>query len=202
MIAFTSAGLLLASLVQLDTAIVEVRLADSAATVRAVYHIARVAEASLRFVAIRIDDQTIEVIGPRPSVTLGDGAWEFTIASPAEGPLSLALEYSVIGNLTRIPVFVPSAATDPATSVVELRVSGYRYSGAVGDAFPRFAIDGETIVSYPENLPSFILLPNDEGLSTNRVADALVVALVVIATLLWIRRYMSLRARARQVATG
>ncbi len=200
MIAFTSAGLLLASLVQLDTAIVEVRLSDSAATVRAVYHISSV-EAPTRFVAIRIDEQTIEVIGPRPSLTRGDGALEFAIASPAEGPLSLALEYSVIGDVTRIPVFVPSAATDPATSVVELRVTGYRHSGSVGDAFPRFAIDGETIVSYPENLPSFILLPNDEGLSTNRVADALVVALVVIATLLWIRRHMSLRARARQVAT-
>ncbi len=201
MIALASAGLLLASLVQLDTAIVEVRLADSAATVRVVYHISSVAEDPIRFVAIRIDDQTIEVIGPRPSLTRGDGALEFTIASPGEGPLSLALEYRVFGNLTRIPVFVPSAATDPATSVVELRVSGYRHDGAVGDAFPRFAADGETIVSYPENLPSFILLPDEEGLSTNRVADALVIALVVVATLLWIRRHMSLRARPPQVAT-
>ena len=201
MIAFTSAGLLLASLVQLDTAIVEVRLSDTAATVRAAYHISSVADAPIRLVAIRIDDQTVGVIGPPQSLTLGDGALEFTIASPAEGPLSLTLEYSVIGDLTRIPVFVPSAATDPATSVVELRVSGYRHNGAVGDAFPRFAIDGETIVSYPENLPSFIFLPNYEGLSTNRVADALVIALVVVATLLWIRRHVSLRARARQVAT-
>ncbi len=201
MIAFTSAGLLLASLVQLDTAIVEVRISDSVATVRAVYRISSVAEAPIRFVTIRMDDQTVEVIGPSPSLTRGDGALEFAIASSAEEPLTLALEYSVIGNLTRIPVFVPSAATDPATSVVELRVTGYRYNGAVGDAFPRFAIDGETIVSYPENLPSFILLPNDEGLSTNRVADALVVALVVVATLLWILRHMIVRARARQGAT-
>ena len=200
MITFTSAGLLLASLVQLDTAVVEVRLSDSVATVRAVYHISGVAEASIRFVAIRIDDQTVGLIGPNPSLTRGDGALEFAVA-PAEGTLSLALEYSVIGNLTRIPVFVPSAATDPATSVVELRVSGYRHDGAVGDAFPRFAADGETIVSYPENLPSFILLPNGEGLSTNRVADALVVALLVVATLLWILRHMILRARARQGAT-
>ena len=201
MIAFTSAGFLLAFLAQLDTALVEVRLADSVASVRAVYHISGVADAPVRFVTIRIDDQTVRVIGPSPSLTRGDGALEFTIASSAEGPLSLTLEYSVIGNLTRIPVFVPSAATDPATSVVELRVSGYRHDGAVGDAFPRFAADGETIVSYPENLPSFILLPNGEGLSTNRVADALVVALLVVATLLWILRHMILRARARQGAT-
>ena len=188
-----AASLALVASVQLDSATVEIELADTTAAVRAVYHAANLPDSSLRFVLMRIDGQTVTMVdgaapAPAPALSRTIGTLEFAIPVPPDGRVETHVEYRVAGDLNRIPVFVPNVPTDPGNSRVELRVRGYTNAAALRDAFPRFVADGGTMISRPDNLPSFVLLPTGTGLWTNRVADAFVLVLVVVGSLVWYRR--------------
>ena len=202
MIVLSAVGLSLVVGVQLERATVEIDLSDGAATVRAVYEFSSTADDSIRFALMRIDDQAISMSTPvPPSFSSSEGVIEF-FALTSAGRTTTTLEYRVVGDLTRVPLFVPSAPTDPDNSAVELRVRGYRFLDAVGDAFPRFVAAGDGIVARPENLPSFVLLPAGGGLPTNRVADAFVVVLVVLATVGWMLRNVRRAGRTGRRAGG
>lgn len=197
MIAFAS-GMLLAAAGQLDSATIEIDLTGEAATVRAVYHISSARSDSVRFLLMRIAGQSVHLLRPaQPILSSDDGAIAFTIPAPSGGSTTTEIEYSVSGDLVRIPIFVPNVPTDPDRSSIELRVRGYVHRDAVRDAFPRFSTVEDGIVSRPENLPSFVLLPTGSGLSTNRAADALVAFLVLLGTALWARRYRRGRAQRK-----
>ena len=199
MIAFVS-GMLLAAAGQLDSATIEIDLGGAVATVRAVYHISRAPSDSVRFLLMRIAGQSVNLLRPAPSTLSGDdGAVAFTIPAAPGGSSTTEIEYSVSGDLARIPIFVPNVPTDPGRSRIELRVRGYVHRDAVRDAFPRFSTVDDAIVSRPENLPSFVLLPIGSGLATNRVADALVAFLVLMGTALWARRHWRLRAQRKSL---
>ncbi len=199
MIAFAS-GMLLAVAGQLDSATIEIDLGGAAATVRAVYHISRAPSDSVRFLLMRIAGQSVNLLRPAPPTLSGDdGAVAFTIPAASGGSSTTEIEYSVSGDLARIPIFVPNVPTDPGRSRIELRVRGYVHLDAVRDAFPRFSTVEDAIVSRPENLPSFVLLPVGSGLSTNRAADALVAFLVLMGTALWTMRHRRVRARRQSL---
>ncbi len=190
-----AASLALVASVQLDSATVEIELADTTAAVRAVYHAANLSDSSLRFVLMRIDGQTVTMTdGADLALSRTDGSLEFVISVPPGGRVETHVEYRVAGDLNRIPVFVPNVATDPRNSRVELRVRGYSNTAALRDAFPRFVADGGTMISRPDNIPSFVLLPAGTGLSTNRAADVFVLVLVVVGSLMWYLRQLRVRA--------
>ena len=199
MIALAS-GLLVVAAGQLDSATIEIDLAGTTATVRAVYHITRAPSDSVRFLLMRIAGQSVNLTGAAPPTLSGDdGAVAFTIPAPFAGSSTTEIEYSVSGDLVRIPIFVPNVPTDPGRSRVVLRVRGYVHLDAVRDAFPRFITVEDAIVSRPENLPSFVLLPTGSGLSTNRAADALVALLVLMGTALWAMRHRRVRAQQKSL---
>ena len=192
--------MLLVAAGQLDSATIEIDLAGTDATVRAVYHISRAPSDSVRFVLMRIAGQSVELIGAtQPTLSGDEGAFAFTVPAASSGASTTVLEYTVSGDLTRIPIFVPNAPTDPGRGRVELRVRGYVHLDAVRDAFPRFSTVADAIVSRPENLPSFVLLPVGSGLSTNRAADALVAFLILLGTALWTLRHRRVRAQRQSL---
>ncbi len=193
--------MLLAAAGQLDSATIEIDLTGGTATVRAVYHISRAPSDSVRFLLMRIAGQNVNLLRPAaPTLSGDDGAVAFTIPAASGGSSTTQIEYSVSGDLARIPIFVPNTPTDPGRSRIELRVRGYVHGDAVRDAFPRFSAVEDGIVSRPENLPSFVLLPIGSGLVTNRVADALVAFLVLMGTALWMWRYRHVRAQRRSLS--
>ena len=65
MIALAS-GLLVVAAGQLDSATIEIDLAGTTATVRAVYHITRAPSDSVRFLLMRIAGQSVNLTGAAP----------------------------------------------------------------------------------------------------------------------------------------
>lgn len=121
---------------------------------------------------------------------------------PASGPLridsgdpageepaaEIQLVYTVRGATGRVPVFVPRTSAPPGGASIEIRIRGLPPDRSLAGAFPRLWRDREgEAVARPDNLPSFVLLPSRGGvIAPTRVADLLVVVLILGATGYWV----------------
>ncbi len=180
-----------ALLAQLGSATIDIRVSDSAAVVDARYRILDAADA-VRVVVIRFPRQRLEWLDG-PVLRTADGLYEGM--APA-GPSQLHLRYRVTGAIDRIPLPVPGLALAGGAGGVSIRVTGME-ALRLDDAFPRFARDGAAFVARPTSVPSFVRVPGGNRLFTNRVADGVVLAMVMLAIAIGLRREWRRRRRAR-----
>ncbi len=170
--------------------------ARDSVTVRAQYRLATSGD-SIRFRLAPARGRRVWFDGerwPPERPGAGDGHLVHLVAGRDTGEVVVTLEHAVVAAgavISRVPLFVPDRPSDPAAvDVVGIRVRGLGASAHLGGGFPRLtrAADGSARSSLA-NLPSFVLLPpEDVWVSTNRVADASVVLLLVLGTAVWIAR--------------
>lgn len=171
---------------QLTHADVEITFREESVTVEARYTLATPAD-SVVFTAMQIRGQrVIPNFDSRLDQTLGGYRWT-TVGTRT--PTLVVLVYSVVGKLTRIPIFVPDVTTPLAERVVELRVLTPADVRLV-DTFPRFQPEDPTsLISVTGNLPSFVYLPTGSNrISIHRSADLGVGLLLLFATAFWLWR--------------
>lgn len=180
-----------ASLVaQLDSAAIEIELGDGEASVVASYAVTPHRE-SITFRAIRLFGQRLllETTSPAGQLEERDGLYEWSTSLPGAGSRVISLHYVVRGAVERVPLFVPDTPTVSGEPVVGIRVTGSEGRDPQ-DGFPRMRpTGGGAIVATPANVPSFVSLPvHGTALSVNRLADRLVLSLLVTATGFWLVR--------------
>lgn len=164
----------------LEGAAVRIEAGPEATRVEATYRVS--ATEGLRFRTLRIPGQQLTWSTEGTRLEEGPGIYWFESAT---SPVTVA--YEIRGKRGRVPLFVPDAS--PAGRI-EIRLSGVEGDLDLRDGFPRLrrAEDGD-LVAEPANLPSFVRLPPARGAVTvHRASEALVVALVVLATGTWIVR--------------
>ncbi len=180
----TVAGI--AAATQLVTVAVDVTIDSGRAVVDARYRFQGPID-SVRLVLIKLRGQSVRMLSTEWTLRESAGLYEFGVAGAASS-LPLHVRYEINGAVDRVPMFVPSIATAPGTSRVEIRVVGVG-DFSVKDGFPRFRNDGRGgLVAQPDNVPSLILLPPRGSLSINRLADAMVALLVAFGTAIWLAR--------------
>lgn len=183
----------------LDTALVWIDVADHRAAVRASYHLSTPSD-SVRLAVMVLGGQRIEMRGESGSeLTPAGGLAHFTVLADSGDGRRANIRYDVLGNLDRIPIFVPPAPTRPAESVVRIVIDGVAPGARLEDGFPRLVRRGErVVVAVPENLPSFVRLPPPKGtLSINRVAEGMVLVLLFGASGYWVLRQRARHRRSR-----
>ncbi|MCH8144876.1 MAG: hypothetical protein IIA55_09180 [Gemmatimonadetes bacterium] len=192
----TVAGI--AAATQLVTVAVDVTIDSGRAVVDARYRFQGPID-SVRLVLIKLRGQSVRMLSTEWTLRESAGLYEFGVAGAASS-LPLHVRYEINGAVDRVPMFVPSIATAPGTSRVEIRVIGVG-DFSVKDGFPRFSDDGRGgLVARPDNVPSLILLPRRGSLSINRLADAMVALLVAFGTAIWLARYW--RRRTMSTSTS
>ena len=175
-----------AATTQLVTVAVDVTIDSGRAVVDARYRFQGPID-SVRLVLIKLRGQSVRMLSTEWTLRESAGLYEFGVAGAASS-LPLHVRYEINGAVDRVPMFVPSIATAPGTSRVEIRVVGVG-DFSVKDGFPRFHNDGRGgLVARPDNVPSLILLPLRGSLSINRLADAMVALLVAFGTAIWLAR--------------
>lgn len=147
---------------------------------------------SVRFVLMRFDAQSIRMLSTEWTLRERAGLFELLVRGAAS---PMRLRYRVDGAVRRLPVFVPDV---PAVGRgrVEIRVAGAN-GASLADGFPRFERDSLGLVARLDNVPSAIRLPRSGGWSTNRLADTLVIVLLVLGTIVW-----TMRNRPRSTSRG
>lgn len=176
----------------LDTAYIAVTLSGATAGVTTRYRFRTRSDAA-EFFVMRVPGQEIRFRSTETLASLDHlpGAYRIGVAPAGDGVAWVAIEYDVTGSLTRIPIPVPSNPAHPQASSIRIRVSGLPVTAAFTHAFPRLVLDersGEAWAT-PTSVPSFLRLPPaTASWSVNRLAEALVVALVLLATGMWIVR--------------
>lgn len=180
------AGILFAALpsgaAELETASVEIEVAEQVTEVEASYRVA--ADEQVRFHLRRLPGQDIRFPQQLGSVSEAPGAMVLAV-EPLDS--EIVLRYEIRGERSRVPLFVPAAV---ASGAIEIRLRGAGGDLALRAGFPRFlpAPDGE-LVARPSDLPSFVRLPpRRDQWNVHRGAEILVVLLVVGATTVWILR--------------
>lgn len=181
---------------------VTVGLDRAGATVDAVYRLSA-ADGEVVLHALRVPDQTLtELSGSSPPrLARLPGLYRIQLPRRAAGrdgeAEEVRLRYRVEGPGRRIPLFVPAGPAEPG-SVLEIRVHGVDPSLPLDGGFPRMERTGEgELVARPDNLPTFVLLPSGRALTLNRVADAAVLLVILLASGAWLRwRWRVARARA------
>lgn len=179
---------------QLDSADVVIEIGEMSAVVEARYRIIETAK-PVTFILIKLSGQDVqlEVVSTSSDAVEVDtlpGFYQLAVHTRDTAEQVVSVRYVVTGNLARIPVLIPGVPTIPGVSGVRIRIYGIGPDANLRDAFPRLerAADGG-VTAQPDNLPSFIRLPPAGGSwSTNRVAEAAVVLLVLFATAFWLLR--------------
>jgi len=176
--------------VQLMTAELNVQLDADTAFVTAEYAFAEAVEA-VTFRAIRLRGQVVSVISStRPLLSESDGGISRWRDTSPRSPLTI--EYSVAPYRDRVALIVPDQPSIPGVTDIQIRVHGLSRDVSLVDGLPRMVRrDDGTVVSTPANLPSFLLLPTDRVLPVARVADAIVLGLLVIGSAFWLVRRTS-----------
>ena len=180
-------------LLSLQLVSAEIEVDVSSGRVEGTYRIITTAD-SVRFHAARqgggeLISYSMGVGAGAPVIT---GLGLFQVTLPASGPAvsSIRLAYVVERDARRVPIFAPDVPTDASSGAVTIRVTGVPESARVADGFPRMIrnVDG-VVVASPANVPSFIIIPPDEGgVGINRLADGFVLLLIVTSSGLWIAR--------------
>lgn len=155
---------------------------------------------SLRFSAIRFATQEFafdrRFQDPRLSLDTLPGLFRLTTAGRGR-MLALELRYAVLGDLSRIPLFVPESPTSPGESRLAILVDGLAPERVSRYVFPRFtrAASGAWVAA-PDHLPSFVALVESPGaLPVAALAQWSVVLIAVGGTGAWL--LVQLRSRRR-----
>lgn len=141
-------------------------------------------QGSTTFHAVRFRGQRLtlkDASGGPVAVEAGLYRIELSLAAPA----TVHLRYTLRGSTTRVPIFVPSAPALPG--VTRLRI--VLRDGAAIPVFPRFDLDPEgDRVAEPTHLPAFVALRRRGGPDVGRIAEWVVVILIVGGSLAWLAR--------------
>lgn len=172
-----------ATAVQLVAANIEI---DVAAGTASAEYVLVVDSAGFELVAMAAAAELAAAGEPAPWIREG-GLYRITATALAGDTTTFDLRYRFPVGADRVPVFVPSVPTDPLRSRLTIRIRGAAPTAGLGDAFPRLSRDADgSLVARPANLPSFVIVPGARGgLYVNRVADLVVVLLLVGATAAW-----------------
>jgi hypothetical protein len=184
-------------LAQLVSAEVSIELTADSALVEARYQAVGAAD-SIGFTLIRLSGQELHLSsGGAASMERQAGLYRIS-ASAANSPTGYSvLQYTVSGDLSRIPIAVPNTPPPLDGASVRIRVRGLDRAAAWAGAFPRLEpqVDGSATAEL-ESVPAFLRTPPGErDWSVNRLADAFVALLVVLATAFWWLRRRSIRER-------
>ncbi len=190
---FLAIGLLTLQTAGLVGADIVIDVRADGAVVEASYRVATDAD-SVVFRVMRLPEQELRITelladGVERSETLErlPGLSQIVLRPERNGRVLVSIRYEVAGAIARIPLLIPDPPTDPGVSDVRIRLRGIASDALLKDGFPRLTRAGEEVVAQPENLPSFVRLPPRRGtLSTNRVADGVVIALLVMASGYWV----------------
>jgi hypothetical protein len=127
------------------------------------------------------DGQTIRWLSPvRPDTVAGVARIALFAARP--------LRYIVVGDARRIPLPVPVTPMRQDARSARVTLLGLPADAMVRRAFPRFEWMGDTAWAVLRDVPSFVRVPQEAGWGVGQWSEVLVVALVVLASLLWYRR--------------
>jgi hypothetical protein len=145
---------------------IRISIAGDTARVSARYRVVDVGD-SLRLNAIRIAGQHTAFDrpfgNPRFRLDTLPGLFRLTAAGRRPG-FTLELRYRVMGDLARIPLFVPEAPTAPGESHLVILVDGLAPGRTTRFPFPRFTRPGPgPWVSTPTHLPAFAALVAPSG---------------------------------------
>jgi hypothetical protein len=166
-----------------------VALEASSAAVTATY---KVSDGNpVELVLIHLPRQTIDSIERAEPARPAGGLTRITV--PVDQGVA-RLRYWVSGNLSRIPLAVPSIPTTRGTRAVEIRVAGLSAQARLDDAFPRLRLDGGVALATLANVPSVLRLPTETRWSLLKVLDLFVIGLIVASSLFWYRRFRRLPA--------
>ena len=155
---------------------------------------------SVKLNLIRVASQALAFQRPFPEPRLRldtlPGLYRLT-ASGRGRAITTELRYSVSGDLSRIPLFVPEAPTRPGESRVLLLVDGLSADRVSRFRVPRFTRDpGGVWRADPDHVPSLIALVKPRrGLPVPLLAQWSVLLVAAGGTLAWLLT-LSLRRRA------
>ena len=114
------------------------------------------------------------------------------------GPAEFRIRHTVEGELTRIPIFVPNAATPPGQVAIDITVLGDTDQINLKDTFPRLQRQPDgSLLATVSNVPSVLVLPSGGSFSVVRISEWIVVLLVVGATAYWAVRTFRRRSSNR-----
>lgn len=184
-----TSALVLAAATQLVGANVSVLIDGDTARVTARYQLQH--DGPFAYRAPRIPRQSIHwYLQPVPfPVDSLSGLLRIRAIGAVRDTVIFHFSYAVTGRLGRIPLLVPDIPTDPATvPAITLTVRGVPGFANLQNGFPRMArrVDG-SVISSPANLPSFLVVPlRSQRFSTDRVADAFVIVLLMFASGFWV----------------
>lgn len=183
----------------LEDARVHLAIAGDTAWVTARYRVAGTGEA-LRFTAARSPSQEIRFTQPPagPATTLDTLPGVFRLTTTGSGRrVDLELRYIARGDLSRIPVFVPEAYTDPGRSRIAILVDGVPLERVARYTVPRFIRNpAGSYRATPDHLPSVIALVGATGaLSIPALAQVSVLAIALGGTLAWLMAQLLARRR-------
>ncbi len=179
----------LTATIQLTAVTIEVTTESNRAVVEGRYVFEDQAD-SVRFVLAKFDGQSVRITRDAWRLRETDGLFELVL--PGSGS-PFDVQYTIDGPVTRIPLFVPDTPTEPGGQPVEIRVRGV-VDVSLKDVFPRFRESGGELLAQLDNVPSAIWLPSRRTFSTNRLADLVVIVVLVMGTAWWL-----LRNRTRRV---
>jgi len=156
---------------------------------------------SLELLVLRMKGQTIAlehaVLDGQPlMVEEMEAAIRLRAAGPPHGG-AVRVRYRLAGRLARIPLFVPSAPTQPPSRAVRITVTGLEAGRAAVHTAPRFTRDpGGAFVARGEHVPSMVALVADPAeLPVPRIAELVVIAVAIGGTGLWVARLARGRRR-------
>lgn len=179
---------------------IRVAIVGDIARVTARYRVANAGD-SLRFNAIRVASQELTFDRPFRDARLRldtlPGLLRLTAAGRGHG-LSLELRYTVAGDLSRIPVFVPEAPAIPGESRVMILVDGLEPHRVAAFPFPRFARDpAGPLLSTPDHLPSFLaVVAQPRAVPVPAIAQWSVVLIALGGTGAWLLAQRRARRRS------
>lgn len=181
----------------LQDAQIHIGLTGDSAHVAARYRIAD-AGSSIRFNALRVASQNLWLHRPLTDARLRldtlPGLFRLT-AGGLGRTVGLELRYTVSGDLSRIPLFVPEAPTAPGQSRINILVDGLAPERVARFMVPRFTREpGGPWRATPDHLPSLVALVKPErGLPVPALAQASVLAVALGGTLAWLLARLAAR---------
>lgn len=186
-----------ATVPQLSTVDVVIVLDTASAMVEARYEFEQVDD-SVTFSAIKLRGQGFRFVTgsdsiARTTLTEISGLYSIRVTQQTADLHTIRVRYEITGDISRIPLPVPDIPIEHGAGGVRIALTGVSSEASLTDGFPRLTRESDgTAVARLDNLPGFVRLPpNQDEWSTNRLADAAVLLLVVASTLYWLGRRRS-----------
>ena len=184
----------------LQDARIRIAIAGDTARVVGRYRVTDLGD-SIRFNAMRVALQQTafdrRFRDPRLRLDTLPGLFRLTAAGRGRS-LALELRYTVTGDLSRIPLFVPEAPTTPGQSRVTISVHGLASERVARFTVPRFVRDPSGAwQAAPDHLPGLVaLVGSARGIPVPALAQWSVPLIALGGTLAWLLAQLAARRRA------